>query len=232
MNGEAAASVVVTGGTGALGRAVLRAFLDAGDRVTAAWLVAAERDEVAQLFAPELADGRLELVEADVAEARGAAEVARAAGPANALVNGVGGFEGGLPVHEADLEAWDRMYRINVRTAVAMSRAVLPGMLERGQGAIINVGAQAAAAPPAGLGAYAASKAAVMNLTRSLDAEAGHRGIRVNAVIPTTIDTPANRKAMPEADPSNWTPPSRIAQVIVWLAGDRGATVRGGMIPV
>lgn len=232
MNGEAAASVVVTGGTGALGRAVLRAFLDAGDRVTAAWLVAAERDEVAQLFAPELADGRLELVEADVAEARGAAEVALAAGPASALVNGVGGFEGGLPVHEADLEVWDRMYRINVRTAVAMSRAVLPGMFQRGHGAIINIGAQAAAAPPARLAAYSASKAAVVNLTRSLHAEAGDAGIRVNAVIPTTIDTPANRKAMPEADPSTWTPPSRVAEVIVWLASDRAATVRGGMIPV
>ncbi|NRA01413.1 MAG: SDR family NAD(P)-dependent oxidoreductase [Myxococcales bacterium] len=232
VNGETTATVVVTGGTGALGRAVLRAFFEVGDRVTAAWLVASERDEVASLFAPELADGRLELVEADVAEAKGAAEVARVAGPARALVNGVGGFEGGLPVHEADLEVWDRMYRINVRTAVAMSRAVLPGMFQRGHGAIINIGAQAAAAPPARLAAYSASKAAVVNLTRSLHAEAGDAGIRVNAVIPTTIDTPANRKAMPEADPSTWTPPSRVAEVIVWLASDRAATVRGGMIPV
>ena len=232
MSAEASAPVVVTGGTGALGRGVLRAFLDAGEPVTAAWLVASERDEVAAQFATELATGRLTLVEADVAESSGAAEVARIAGPAATLVNGVGGFEGGLPLHETELEAWDRMYRINVRTAVAMSRAVLPGMLERGHGAIINVGAQAGAAPPAGLAAYAASKAAVMNLTRSLHAEASARGIRVNAVIPTTIDTPANRKAMPEADPSAWTPPSRIAEVIVWLAGDQGATVRGGLIPV
>lgn len=227
-----APSVVVTGGTGALGRAVVGAFLEAGDRVTAPWLIESERDEVSSLFATELEQGRLELIEADVAEASEATRVALLAGPTRALVNGVGGFEGGLPVHETDLESWDRMFRINLRTAVAMSRAVLPGMLERGEGAIINIAAQAAAAPPAGLGAYSASKAAVASLTRSLHAESSARGIRVNAVVPTTIDTPANRAAMPDTNPSAWTPPARIAAVIVWLASEQARAVRGGLVPV
>ena len=232
MSELVAGGVVVTGGTGALGRAALRAFLAAGDRVTAAWIVKAERDQVSDLFATEISQARLQLVEADVTEENGARELAHSAGPTRALVNGVGGFEGGLPNHEADLEIWDRMYRINLRSAAAMSRAVLPGMLEQGSGAIVNVASQAAIDAPAGLAAYSACKAAVAVLTRSLQAEAGPRGVRVNAVVPTTIDTPANREAMPDADFAAWTPPEEIAAVMLWLTSDAATTVRGGLIPV
>ena len=188
-------SVVVTGGTGALGRSNVAAFLEAGDRVVVPWIVKAERDEVSDLWRGALADERVVLVEADVAEAEGAARVVRAAGAPDALVNGVGGFGGGAPLHETDLELWDAMYRINVRSAACMSRAVLPGMLARRSGAIVNVASRAAIDCPAGIAAYSASKAAVIALTRSLQNEADEAGLRVNAVVPTTIDTPGNRAA-------------------------------------
>jgi NAD(P)-dependent dehydrogenase (short-subunit alcohol dehydrogenase family) len=147
-------------------------------------------------------------------------------------VNGVGGFSGGEPVHETELETWDRMYRMNVRTAVALSRAVIPGMLARRSGAILNVASRAALDRPAGLAAYAAAKSAVIVLTETLQKELAGHGVRVNAVLPTTIDTPANRVAMPGADFLQWTAPARIAEVLVWLASPAGATVRGGLIPV
>ncbi len=225
-------SVIVTGGTGALGRAVVAAFLAGGDRVVVPWIVKSERDEVASLQREALEADILRLVEADVAEDSGAAELVRAAGEPDVLVNGVGGFAGGSPVHETGLELWDAMYRMNVRTAVAASRAAIPGMLARGHGAILLVASQAAHDRPAGLAAYSASKASVMVLAETLQKELGPAGVRVNAVVPTTIDTPANREAMPDADFSSWTPPAEIASVLVWLASDSARSVRGGLIPV
>jgi NAD(P)-dependent dehydrogenase (short-subunit alcohol dehydrogenase family) len=224
--------VVVTGGTGALGREVVRRFLERGDRVVVPWIVKAEREELAASFREELAAARLELLEADVTDEPGADEVARAAGAAGVLVNGVGGFAGGAPVDETDLELWDQMYRINVRSAVAMSRALLPGMRSRRRGVIVNVASRAAHERPAGLAAYSAAKAAVEVLTETLQKEVAADGVRVHAVVPTTIDTPANRAAMPDADFSSWSAPSEIAKVIGWLAGADAATVRAGLVPV
>jgi NAD(P)-dependent dehydrogenase (short-subunit alcohol dehydrogenase family) len=216
-------TVVVTGGTGALGRAVVDAFLAEGDRVVVPWIVKGERDAM-----PE--HDRLVLLEADVAEESGAAEVVGAAGPIDVLVNAVGGFGGGTPVAETDLALWDSMYRMNVRTAVAMSRAAVPVL--RPGASVFFVSSQAHIDRPAGLAAYSASKAAIAVLAQSLQKELAHALIRVNAVVPTTIDTPANRAAMPDADFAAWTPPERIAGVLVWLASDAGTTVRGGLIPV
>jgi NAD(P)-dependent dehydrogenase (short-subunit alcohol dehydrogenase family) len=224
--------VIVTGGSGALGRAVVSRFLAAGDRVVIPWIVKRERDAIELDERAALESGRLVLVEADVSEESGARAVVSAATYAEVLVNGVGGFAGGTPVHETELEVWDRMYRMNVRTAAAMSRAVLPVMLARKRGAIVNIASRAAIDRPAGIAAYAASKAAVMALTESLQREVASGGVRVNAVVPTTIDTPANRAAMPGADTSLWTPPARIADVIFWLTTDAAATVRGGLVPV
>jgi NAD(P)-dependent dehydrogenase (short-subunit alcohol dehydrogenase family) len=121
---------------------------------------------------------------------------------------------------------------MNARTAVAMCRAVVPGMIARRGGAILNVASRAALDRPAGLAAYATAKMAVIVLTETLQKELGGFGVRVNAVVPTTIDTPANRASMPDADFSQWTPPARIAEVLVWLASAAGASVRGGLIPV
>ncbi len=225
-------ATIITGGTGALGRANVEAFLRAGDRVIVPWIDKAERDEVADRFREAGDDGRIELVESDVTDEAAAADLARAFPEVEVLVNGVGGFEGGSPVHETPIEVWDRLYRINVRTAVTMTHALLPGMLTRGRGSIVNVASQAALDPPAGIAAYSAAKSAVVALTRSLQNEVAGGGVRVNAVLPATIDTPANRRAMPDADFSTWTPPAEIARVILWLCSDEAAPVRGGLIPV
>jgi len=224
--------VLVTGGTGGLGQAVVAAFLEAGDRVLVPWIDGGEKEALEAAQAEAVASGRLRLVEADVSDEAGAAHAAEEAGPVSVLVNGVGGFGGGKPVAESGLALLDRMLRMNLRTLVATTRAVLPGMLSRGSGCIVNVASQAAVARPAGLAAYAASKAAVLVYTETLQKEVAERGIRVNAVSPSTIDTPANRSAMPDADFSTWTPPERIAAVMLWLASDEAAAVRGGALPV
>jgi NAD(P)-dependent dehydrogenase (short-subunit alcohol dehydrogenase family) len=228
---SAARSVIVTGGTGALGRAVVTAFLAGGDRVVVPWIVARERDAVSAQAKDAVEAGRLVLIETDVSEAAAARGLVHQAGEPAVLVNGVGGFAAGA-LHETELEVWDHMYRLNVRAAAAATLAALPGMLARGRGAIINIAANAALDPPAGISAYVASKAALVALTRSLAREVGGRGVRVNAVLPTTIDTPANRAAMPDADFSQWTRPESIAAVIHWLASDAAATVRGALVPV
>jgi NAD(P)-dependent dehydrogenase (short-subunit alcohol dehydrogenase family) len=225
-------TAIVTGGTGALGAAVVRAFLEAGDRVIVPWIVDDERLRVEAQHAEDVAGGRLVLVNADIATEEGADAAAEAAGRVEVLVNGAGGFAGGKPVHETGLDLWEAMYRINLRTAVAMTRAAVPRMPERAGAAIVNVASRAAFDLPAGLAAYSASKAAVAVLTETLQKELAAAGIRVNAVVPTTIDTPANRSAMPDADFSSWTPPEQIARVILWLASPSAASVRGGLIPV
>ncbi len=148
------------------------------------------------------------------------------------LVNGVGGFAGGTPVWETELEVWDHLYRMNLRSAVALSRAVLPGMVERGSGAVVNVASEAALARPAGLAAYSASKSGVLVLTATLQRELEGTGVRVNAVSPATIDTPANRRAMPDADFASWTPPSTIAAAILMLTTNQARGVRGARLPV
>jgi NAD(P)-dependent dehydrogenase (short-subunit alcohol dehydrogenase family) len=224
--------VVVTGGTGALGRAVVDAFLAAGDRVVVPWIVKAELDLCAEAWRDAARVGAVRFVEADVAEPEAAAAVARLAPDAEVLVCCAGGFAGGAPVDATELEVWDRMYRMNLRTAASMCRAIVPAMRARRRGAVVLVGSRAALERPAGLAAYSASKSAVLVLTETLQREVARDGVRVNAVVPTTIDTPANRAAMPGADFSQWTPPAKIASVIVWLASDTAASVRGGLIPV
>ena len=224
-------SVIVTGGTGGLGGAVVRAFLASGDRVVVPWIVAHESERMKQHFADALQAQQLTLIEADIAELDGARSVANAASDLAVLVNSAGGFAAGAH-HETDLRVWDHLFRLNVRTAASMTHAALPAFFARGGGAIVNVAANAALDPPAGLGAYVASKAALVAFTRSLAREVADQGVRVNAVLPTTIDTPANRAAMPEADFSLWTTPEQIAAVIHWLASDAASAVRGALVPV
>jgi len=225
-------NVLASGGTGALGRAVVRAFLEAGDRVVVPWIVDAEREGMEREFAQALGTGQLALLEADVAEAEGAAAAVKAADPLGVLVNGAGGFAGGTPVWETELEAWDAMYRANLRTATSLCRAAAPGLRAREGGCVVNVAATPAWTRPPNLAAYTASKAGVVVLTEALQKELEGTGVRVNAVAPTTIDTPANRAAMPDADPSAWTPPEAIARVILWLASDAATPVRGAIVPV
>jgi NAD(P)-dependent dehydrogenase (short-subunit alcohol dehydrogenase family) len=224
-------SVIVTGGTGGLGGAVVSAFLASDDRVVVPWIVAAERDRMHPHFEAALGSEQLVLLEADIAEAEGAARVVKAAGDPSVLINGAGGFAMG-PHHETDLATWDHLFRLNVRAAAAMTHAALPTFFARAGGAIVNVAANAALDPPPDMGAYVASKAALIAFTRSLAREVAGRGVRVNAVLPTTIDTPANRAAMPDADFSLWTKPAAIAAAIHWLASDAASAVRGALVPV
>jgi NAD(P)-dependent dehydrogenase (short-subunit alcohol dehydrogenase family) len=225
-------SVIVTGGTGALGRAVVGAFVAAGDRVVAPWIVPAEADAARAAWREAIGAKQVVLLEADVSEQDGAERAVAEAGAVDVLVNGVGGFAGGTPVDETELALWDRMYRMNLRTAAACARAAVPGMRARRRGVIVNVASQAAFAKPAGLAAYAASKAGVVVLTRCLQEEVAKDGIRVAAIVPSTIDTPANRAAMPRADFATWTPPAAIADVVLWLASDAARSVRGALVPV
>jgi NAD(P)-dependent dehydrogenase (short-subunit alcohol dehydrogenase family) len=224
-------SVIVTGGTGGLGGAVVRAFLASGDRVVVPWIVAHESERMKQHFTDALQAQQLALIEADIAELEGARSVVKVAGDLAVLVNGAGGFAAGAH-QETDLGVWDHLYRLNVRAAASMTHAALPAFFARGGGAIVNVAANAALDPPAGLGAYVASKAALVAFTRSLAREVADQGVRVNAVLPTTIDTPANRTAMPDANFALWTTPEQIAAVIHWLASDAASAVRGALVPV
>jgi NAD(P)-dependent dehydrogenase (short-subunit alcohol dehydrogenase family) len=216
--------VIVTGGFGAIGRAVVEHLAKAGHRVAAVDLAPAPQD-----FAGELALGGVDLTD-EAAVAKAYAEVADKLGGISAVVNLAGGFvwetvEGG------SLESWDKMYRMNLRTAATSASATLPHLVKNG-GAIVNVGAAAAAQPAAGMAPYTASKAGVAALTASLADELRSRGVRVNAILPTIIDTPANRADMPDADTSAWVKPSSIAKVIAFLISPEAGAITGASIPL
>ena len=153
-------------------------------------------------------------------------------GRLDVLVNTVGGYRAGVPVHETPIEAWDGMMNLNARTAFIVSRAVVPHMLRRGSGKIISVAARPGLQGRAQSAAYSASKAAVIRLTESLSTELGDSGINVNCVIPGTLDTPPNRQAMPEADTSRWVAPDSLAEVILFLASPAARDIHGAAVPV
>ena len=221
--------VVVTGGFGQLGMAVARAAIDAGAQVAALDRTRSLVDTTA--LAGVFALGDLDLAETDAA-VRALDQVAGRFGGLDAVVNVAGTFRWEALEH-GSVDTWDLLYRINLRSAVSVSRAALPHLIKRGGGRIVNIGAGAAAARAgAGMGAYTASKAGVAKLTESLAEELKDRGITVNAVLPSIIDTPANRADMPSADFSRWVAPSAIADVIVFLLSDQAGAVTGALIPV
>lgn len=221
--------IAVTGGFGQLGLSVVQAALAAGARVAALDRAPAPADPAA--LGGALALGGLDLAEPDTA-AQSLEQVSRRFGGLDGLVNIAGTFrfealEGG------SLDTWDFLYRVNLRSAVSTSKAALPHLRQRGGGRIVNIGAGAAVARAgAGMGAYAASKAGVIKLTESLADELKDLGITVNAVLPSIIDTPANRADMPKADFTRWVPPRDIAAVIVFLLSDHAKAVTGAAIPV
>lgn len=220
-------TVAVTGGFGSLGRAVIAAARAAG-----AQTIAIDRAAVPAEPAPALAGSRLyggvDLAAPGAAEAL-FAEIGRGGG-LDALVNVAGGFRWET-LESGSLETWDFLYGLNLRTAVAASRAALPLLLARG-GGIVNVAAAAALKAGAGLGAYAASKAGVARLTEALAEELKDRGVTVNAVLPSIIDTPPNRHDMPDADFARWVRPEQLADVIVFLLSPRAIAITGALIPV
>jgi NAD(P)-dependent dehydrogenase (short-subunit alcohol dehydrogenase family) len=220
--------VAVTGGFGQLGMAVAQAALEAGAHVAALdrARVPAETAALARTFA----QGDLDLAEPEIAEQAMDRIVARFGGM-DALVNVAGTFRWET-LEQGSLDTWDLLYRVNLRTAASASRAALPHLIKRGGGRIVNIGAGAASKASAGMGAYTASKAGVAKLTEALAEELKDRGITVNAVLPSIIDTPANRADMPKADFSRWVPPRAIADVIVFLLSDQARAITGALIPV
>ncbi len=227
-------AVLVAGGTGGLGRAVSLAFLAEGARVAVTYR---RREELAALQAAAgPGSGRLDGHDVDVtdeAAVRALVEAVRVRhGRLDALVNTVGGFAGGKKLWEEDAGILERMLGLNLRSGWALARAAVPVMLAQGRGAIVNVAAQAALTSPAGLGAYSASKAAAVALLASLAADLKGTGVRANTILPSIIDTEANRKAMPDADFSKWPKPEEIARVILFLCSDGAQAVHGAAIPV
>lgn len=216
--------VVVTGGFGALGRAVVDHLRSNGARVAVLDHAPAPADMAAPAF------GGIDL--ADETTTRDAlARAAQALGGLDALINIAGGFSWET-VAEGHLDTWDRLYRLNLRTALAASQAALPHLLAAGGGRIVNIGAAAAARAATGMGAYAASKAGVARLTEALADEFKDRGITVNALLPSIIDTPANRRDMPDADASRWVSPQQLAGVVRFLLSEPAAAITGALIPV
>lgn len=223
---SSAQRVVVTGAFGALGRVVVRSLAASGANVAALDHAPAPAEPGAGVHA----FGGIDL--ADGAAAQAALDQAnQALGGIDALVNIAGGFRWET-VAEGNLDTWDQLYRLNLRTAVAASQAALPFLLAAGGGRIVNIGAAGAVKAGTGMGAYAASKAGVARLTEAMAEEFKDRGITVNALLPSIIDTPANRADMPDADASRWVTPEQLAGVVRFLLSEPAAAITGALIPV
>jgi NAD(P)-dependent dehydrogenase (short-subunit alcohol dehydrogenase family) len=224
-------TVVVTGAAGNLGRAVAAAFAERGANLA---LVDRKAEQLRQAFGSEnerrlfLAVDLLDQASVDAAVGKAIERFKRI----DALCNLAGGFRMGEAVHETSDETWNFLFDLNARTVLHASRAVVPRMLAAGSGKIVNVGAYAAQKGAAGMGAYVASKSAVIRLTETMAAELREKGINVNCVLPTIIDTPENRKAMPKADPGRWIAPQHLAAIIVFLASDDARAIHGAALPV
>jgi NAD(P)-dependent dehydrogenase (short-subunit alcohol dehydrogenase family) len=223
-------TILVTGGTGALGSAVVSAFLDSGWRVAVTWVDPAELERVS-------AHDQLALIEADLFDEQAVEHaVAEAAGdrsaPLRAVANLVGGYAGGSRVHETSPEDFERQLSLNLRPTFLVTRAAVPRLIEAGGGSIVCVSSRAAVQPFSGAAGYIVSKAAVIAFVKAIALEYRNDGLRCNAILPSVIDTPANRAGQPDADHSRWVAPAEIAQVVRFLCSDESAPVSGAEVPV
>ncbi len=228
---SAPSAVIVTGGTGALGRALVLHLLSLGTRVAVPY-----RDrESWRTLLQEGGAGALVGFEAELGSGDGARAFVEAAVSALGALDGLalvaGGWAGGVPFEQAPADEWAHMLAQNLDTVAHVCRAALPHLLAKG-GSVVAVGSHAAETGGAGMAAYAVSKQAVHAFVRVLALENRDRGVRVNAVLPGTIDTPANRRAMPRADRSSWTPPEAIARTIAFLLSPDSAPITGALLPV
>lgn len=224
-------TVLVTGAAGNLGRAVAQAFAQHGAR-----LVLLDREPAALQRAYGADDATRLTLAADLLDPQQVQAAVQQAlqrfGRLDVLCNIAGGFRMGEAVHETSQATWDFLLDLNARTVVHMARAVVPHMLAAGAGKVVNVAAASATQGRAQMGAYCASKSAVMRLTEAMAMELREHGINVNCVMPTIIDTPENRAAMPAADPSRWVAPQDLAEVIVFLASPAARALHGAALPV
>ena len=225
---------IITGGTGALGQAVTLRFLADGATVAVPYAVSAERDRLHQRVAAADRD-RLGMEAVDVGDLAAmtafAVSAAAARGKIDVLVAGVGGFAGGSLL-ETDAEIWQRMLDLNLTTAFSAAKAVLPRMIAARYGRIVVVASRAVVPPAAGFIAYTVAKAGVIAFTQALAQETREHGVTVNAVLPSTMDTPANRAAMPNADRSGWVPVESVADAIAVLAREASAHITGTLLAI
>lgn len=219
-------SVIVTGGFGALGQTVAKAFADQGDKVA--------RVDFAQ-DAPSELPGALDIGGVDLTDAKATQaaldKVASAHGGIDVLANIAGGFTWET-MADGSIDSWARMHSMNVMTAATITKLALPLLQKSSEGRIINMGAGGAVKAGMGMGPYAASKSGVHRLTEALAEELAGTSVTINAILPSIIDTPTNRKDMPDADFSEWVTPKSIANVILFLASPASGAVTGGLIPV
>lgn len=216
--------VAVTGAAGNLGQAVGKAFLAEGAHVIAVDRVEASFDGIWA--------GQFEAHVIDLTNADATLSLFESLPAVDVLCNVAGGFDMGTPVHELSAGQWEFMFDINSRTMINASRAATPKMIAKGSGAVVSVSAKAALASGATMAPYSASKSVVMRATEAMSAELKGHGINVNCVLPTALDTPQNREAMPKADPGKWVAPDDLAAVILFLASPKARAVHGACIPV
>jgi NAD(P)-dependent dehydrogenase (short-subunit alcohol dehydrogenase family) len=226
--------VLITGGAGNLGRAVTRAFLEAGARVAVPYYKAEVPQVLSELqneFGERVLCFALDLTTELGAEGA-VRDVVEWGGKLDALVHMIGGFHGGTPVADTPVEVWDRMLDLNLKSAFLIARAALPRMIQAGRGSLVFVSSRAARLRRSGRAAYAVAKAGLVTLAEAVAEEYRDQGIRANAVLLGTVDTEANREALPDVDHASWTSPEEIARTILFLASDAASTINGAAVPV
>jgi NAD(P)-dependent dehydrogenase (short-subunit alcohol dehydrogenase family) len=227
---DSVGAILVTGGTGQLGGAVLAELLDAGATVASTWVAERELEHLDSKLRESV-----QLIQADLSSDEGCEAAVSGAtedGPLDGLVNLVGGFAAGGRLHEEPISTLEKMLALNLMTTARMCRAALPSLIENGGGTIVCVGAKHAHNPFSGGAAVSISKSAVLSLVKTLDAEYRADGVRANAIVPNLIDTPANRASDPDADTSKFVPPAEVARVIRFLSSDDSAPISGAHVPV
>jgi NAD(P)-dependent dehydrogenase (short-subunit alcohol dehydrogenase family) len=224
----------ISGGAGNLGRAVTAAFLEAGWRVSVALHHTDAKNALDPLKAAH--PGRVSTCLLDLSKELGAAsaiaQTVQWGGRLDAVAHLMGTWVGGEKIADTSLGVWEAMMNLNLTSAFLLTRAAIPRMLESGGGSLVYVSSRAAREKRAGNAAYAVSKAGLLVLAESVAEEYRDRGIRANAVLPGTLDTPANRRAMPGADASKWTAPEEVARVVLFLASAEASVVNGAAVPV